>query len=265
MNSLNEIERQIKLKTDHKDRTIRGIWGIDCLFNPANNGRVFDYKILISQTLGQGCAYSTHDQYQNDKLLSYIGRDFLDCNICDTALKVSLMDSIYGLLYPPKNFTRQSLDANSEKKMKWRTNIILNEADKLLGGLCKKRIVNVGVVGDILLSFQREGAHICGTDFDKSIQDEQVFDDIQIFDGSRTLSEIATADLAIVTGMTISSNTIDDILLCARENKTKIIVYAETGANLSNYYIQAGVDVYVSEHFPFYIFNGNSIIDICTS
>ena len=265
MKSLEEIERQISCKTEAKDRVIKGIWGVDCLFNPVGNGRIFDYKILISQTLGQGCAYSSHNQYSRDVLKSYIGRDFLKCDISDTALKISLMDSIYGILYPPQNVVRYVCDATSEEKMHWRTSLIVDEAKRLLGEIKNKRVVNVGVVGDILLSFSEQGATVIGTDFDEALIGGQVFNGIEIYSGDRTLDEIASADLAVVTGMTISTETIDEILSCAVSNNTKIILFAETGASLSSYYIQRGVDVYLSEYFPFYIFNGSSVIDISRS
>lgn len=265
LTSIDNIEKKILETSSKDDRIIRGIWGIDCLFNPINNGRIFSYKFLISQTVGQGCAYSTNYEYPIDFLRQYIGCDFRDCNITDAALKVSVMDSLYGILYPAKNKKQLVINADSFTKMKWRTQIIYDEAQRLLGDKKDKLIVNVGVVGDILHKFEDEGFSVIGTDFDPSIIGGDSFGKIPIIDGNETIDVIAKADLAVITGMTIATNTIDDILECCEKNNVKSIVFAETGANLASYYIDHGVDVYLSELFPFYIFNGTSEIEICYS
>ncbi len=263
MNSMKEIEQIICERTNKSDRILRGIWGVDCFFNPSNNGRVFDYKFIVSQTKGQGCAYSTNLEYQRECFCSYIGKDFLEKNIDDFAMKVSLFDSVFGLISKPKNCVEKIMNAPSDKKLKWRTSIVLEEAKKLLGNLNGKRIVNVGVVGDFIKSFAEKGALVVGTDFDESIIGKQIFGNISIIHGSNTLNEIANSDLAIVTGMTITTQTIDEIIDCCQKNNVKLIVFAETGANIAGYYINRGVDVFLAEHFPFYIFNGVSVIDVC--
>jgi len=263
MKSLNEIERQIFELTSEKDRQIQGLWNVDCLYNPTNNGRIFDYKFLISQTIGQGCSYSINRNYSSELLKEYIGHDFLELKIEDLALKVSLFDSIYGELFPVRNKKQLILNTNSLDKLKWRTQIIVEEAKRLLGNVNNKRIVNVGVVGDVLLTFQELGAYVIVTDFDSSIIVNNNIFNIPIRNKIYTLEVLKNADLTVVTGMTIATDTIDDIVETCLRNNVKIIVFAETGANLADYYLKCGVDVYLSEHFPFYIFNGNSIIDVC--
>lgn len=263
MNSIKEIQQIIGERTNKSDRVLRGIWGGDCIFNPSNNGRVFDYKFIVSQTEGQGCAYSSNLEYQRKYFYSYIGKDFLEENIEDLAMKVSLLDSVFGLVSKPKNYVEKTINATSNEKLKWRTSIVLEEAKKLLGDLNGKKIVNVGVVGDFIKSFAETGALVVGTDFDESIIGKRIFGDISIVHGSNTLNEIANSNLAIVTGMTITTQTIDEIIDCCQTNNVKLIVFAETGANLAGYYINNGVDVFLAEHFPFYIFNGQSVIDVC--
>jgi hypothetical protein len=263
MNSIEVIENEILEHSTAQDRQVKGIWGVDCLFYPINNGRIFDYKFLISQTRGQGCAYSTKFDYSREFLRQYIGHDFLECAINDIALKVSFLDSLYGIFSPPKNSRRIISEASSIEKMKWRTQIILDEATRLLGDVKNKKVVNVGVVGDILHTFAENGAEIKGTDYDTSIAGTTMFGHIPVFDGKCTIKEISDSDLAIITGMAITSNTIDEIIECCINNNVKTIVFAETGANLAGYYLKHGIDVYLSEYFPFYIFNGNSVIDVC--
>lgn len=263
MGSIETIIDRIREKSTKNERYVRGLWSVDCLFYPSGNGRIFDYKFLISQTVGQGCAYCVNKMGVED-LRKFIGKDFFDIDIRDTALQVSLIDSIYGELYPMIPTKSLTHVGDSETKMHWRTNIIYDEVLKFIHGDRSKSIVNVGVVGDIIKFFSEQGYQIVGTDFDECIVNTQLFGSY-IYSGQNTLDVVANSDVAIVTGMTITTETIDDIIECCKQNNTKLIIFAETGANLAQFYIEMGVDSYISETFPFYIFNGTSRIDIYNS
>ena len=244
------------------ERIINGLWSVDCLYNPKNNGRIFNYKFIISQTTEQGCSYSERVSYDRNYLESLIGKDFMTENITDIPLLVSLIDSVYKPSIKNYKVEEFSIDEKSSIKLRWRTNIIYANAMKLLNNRREAKIVNVGVVGDILHKFMTEGYYITGTDKDEEITNKKMYDVVSIQSAEKTLDLVANSDLAIITGMTISNNSIEDILQCAKEENTKIIVFAETGYNLAPYFINKGVDVYISEIFPFYIFNGKSTIKV---
>lgn len=263
MNSLDKIEQIIIENTNKSERLVQGIWAVDCLFNPSNNRRIFDYKFIVSQSIDQGCAYSTNLEYSREYLRNYVGKDFTENYVEDIAMRVSLFDSVFWKVSKPQKYVEKIMTGSSSEKLKWRTSIVLEEARRLLKNLEDKKIVNVGVVGDFIKAFSEVGAHVVGTDFDQAIVGKSVFGNTNIIHGSDTLKEIADADLAVVTGMTITTQTIDSIIECCQKNNVKLIVFAETGANLAGYYVDKGVDVYLAEHFPFYIFNGTSIIDVC--
>lgn len=261
MDSIEVIIDRIKKKSTKDDRYVRGLWSVDSLFYPSDNGRIFDNKFLISQTLGQGCAYSVNREYDGEYLRNIIGKDFCDVDINDTALMISLLDSIYGELYPMKPTKSFTFTGDSETKMHWRSSIIFDESINLMKDTQCKKVVNVGVVGNIIKQFSEREFQIVGTDFDTSIVGTKLFGN-NIYSGNNTLDIVADSDLAIVTGMTISTNTIDEIIKCCNHNNTKLIIFAETGANLAQFYIEMGVDSYISELFPFYIFNGTSTINV---
>ena len=60
------------------------------------------------------------------------------------------MDSLYGHFYTLRPILSQTLTDYSEVKMLSRTEIIYNEAKRLIGNISDKKVVNVGVVGDII-------------------------------------------------------------------------------------------------------------------
>lgn len=263
MDPLDMIRDDLLQKYIPSEREIIGIWATDCLFNPANNGRVFKYKFIIVQTrLGQGCAYSDHDQYDPTYLAGLIGKDSLDCTIEDTALRVACIDSLSEKVSYGYKTDELKICGTSSDKLRGRTEIIIKEAERLIGNLHGKKVVNVGVVGDIIYQFSGLGSQVVGTDFDASIIGKTFMDRVPIISGEYTLDALKNADIAIVTGMTIVTKTLDDIISICRENNVKLIVFAETGSNMGQYYIQKGVDCYLGEVFPFYIFNGLSTIKI---
>jgi hypothetical protein len=77
------------------------------------------------------------------------------------------------------------------------------------------------------------------------------------------LYHVEHSDLAVVTGMTLASNTLADIIAVANSSGTPIVLVAETGAWFAPEYRDAyGIHSVVAEPFPFYIFSGPSEINL---
>lgn len=263
MNMFKGLKEAIYKESTSFERVIVGIWAIDCLYNPQHNERVFKYKIIIVQSnIGQGCAYSTCKEYSVDYLESLIGRDCLDIEFEDMALNVACMDSMSGNISYGYEVETKILEGISNDKLHMRSTVIVQEAERLIGCLTGKKILNVGVVGDIILKFCEKGCDVIGSDFDEQIIGKKIFDGVPIKSGDYTLELISGVDLAVVTGMTITTKTLDSIIEVCKNNDVKLIVFAETGSNMGQYYVHMGVDCYIGEEYPFYIFNGRSIITI---
>ncbi len=256
---LDEIKNAYERKYTKKDRTIVGIWATDCMYNPIGNGRVFNYKYIVVQTnIGQGCAYSENYNYDTKYLLSLVGEDCLSNRITDKALQVACIDSLADNNTSDFSTELFAFNGKSIEKLRKRSELIINEAKKLLGDINNKKILNVGVVGDILKTFLENGCQVIGSDFDPEIIGKKLFDDIQIVSGEKTLELLKDVDLAVITGMTISTDTIDSIICECKKHGVCTIVFAETGANLGAFYVNKGIDCYIGERYPFYIFNGSS-------
>ncbi len=261
---INEIRKKIQNGNIKKeDSIVKGLWGVDCLFQPQPTERVFDCKFLIAQTIGQGCVYCDINAYEHSYLRSFVGKNYFDIDFKDdSSLELAIMDSLYGEYFNQNCDYESILSGRSSEKAIERSNIIVEEALKLTNGRKDIRVVNVGVVGNILRGFMEREIEVCGTDFDPEIVNKNMFGKVPICHGDETLSCVKKADIAIVTGMTIATQTLDSILETAKENGTKVVVFAETGANFASTYLENGVDVFISEPFPFYIFNGDSKIKV---
>lgn len=141
--------------------------------------------------------------------------------------------------------------------------MVVNEVKNLCLQLKKQplKVLVVGVIGNFIYLLNKEGYKVTATDFYSSVVGCSIHG-VYVENGSKTLELIEYSDIAIVTGMTLATETIDNIILAAKKSGTRLIFYCETGANLSSEYCSLGVDVVISERFPFYVFNGESIIDI---
>ena len=244
---------------------IRGLWSVDCLFKPNVSERTFNYKFLVAQTLGQGCAYSLEREYDVKYLESLMGKNYLDLHIKDTALEVAILDAIYSTLQS-KPDRQVKIEGTSVNKTVDRTNIIVEETLRLVdkNNLKRKRplIANIGVVGNFIKALLDADVDVIGADFDAGIVGKKLFDKAEIVHGDNTLEVIKISDVALITGMTLTTNTLGEIIDTAKEHNTKLVMFAETGSNLGDFFIKKGVNCVIGEPFPFYIFQGTSILNI---
>ncbi len=145
-------------------------------------------------------------------------------------------------------------------------NIIVEEALNLINYTNLKHdkplVCNVGVVGNIIKKLLKNDIDVVGTDFDDEIVGKRLFEKVEIFHGSKTMEMISKSDVAIVTGMALATNTLDEIINVSKKSNTKLLVFAETGANFGSFYVDNGVDSVVSEPYPFYIFQGKTSINV---
>ena len=246
------------------------VYPIGYLHTPTK-GQKYNLRLYISQTpLGIGCSYSEVDSFDFNMLFRFLGEDaklaLKDKNI-DYAVKVSILDSMYGELFPmnKKYMRTEEFKGDYSEKNKWRTEIVINEVVRLIGKskkLHRLKVLNIGVVSSFVNALKKQGYEVMGADFNKTVADDEL-GGVNIADGNKSSYMIQNSDLVIATGMTIATRTIDKIIEECKKHQVKLIIFAETGHNFASYYIKKGVDVYLREHFPFYSFTGNSTIDIC--
>ena len=137
------------------------------------------------------------------------------------------------------------------------------EAARLLDPDARRRpkVVNVGVIGNIVKMLTDRGIDVVGTDEDPVLVGSEI-QGVPIYGEDRTAELVEESDVAIITGMIISTDTMEDIVEAARRGGTKLVMFCETGANLCEEYVRLGVDAAVAEPFPFYIFGDTTRIDI---
>jgi hypothetical protein len=247
---------------DDQDFIIRGLWKVDLAFKPNPDERMFRYNFLVAQTVGQGSCYCDKDLEIN---VGLIGRDAREIISEMSCYEIALLDSIYASI-PRTPAQVIELRGNSVDKAVSRGAVIVDEVERLLKRMGGKpqdtTVVNIGVVGNLLKALGKKGYKVLATDLDEKILDSTIHG-VRIEPGTRNFQYIKNADLAVITGMTLTTDALNDIVHICQENDTRLVMFAETGANFGEEYCRTiGVDVVVSEPFPFYIFQGVTRIEI---
>ena len=252
--------------------SIKGIWEINLNFKPSKNERLFTYKVIVVQTTdGQGSCYAfPNEPLGIDKTI--IGKTLEEVDLENGAgfpLKVAILDSIYDTPRIKPDLEVE-ISGNSTSKSRYRAEIIAGEVSRIINRKQARSelkskvpvVLNIGYVGTFYTILTKSfNPEYLVTDLENELLTTK--GQVDIFDGNKYNREfLKKADVAIVTGMVLSTRTLTEIIEIARENNTSILVFAETGYNFAPYYRDYGVDVAVSEPFPYYIFDGTSSIRV---
>jgi hypothetical protein len=242
---------------------IKGLWKVDLAFKPNVHERMFRYSFLVAQTMGQGCCYCDKDLEIDSALIGEDAREIVRTKDC---YSIAVLDSIFASV-PRAPQAVHKFEGNSVEKAGKRASIIVEEVNRLALAMGKKpgemRLLNAGVVGNIVLALKNEGYDVVATDFDDNMVGRTLHG-VTVEHGARTYSFVKDVDVAIITGMTLTTDSLTDIVDTARMHDTRVLMFAETGANMGEEYTseKIGVDICVSEPFPFYIFQGLTTIEV---
>jgi len=262
-----KIEEELRsimldLSKQHGDEefVIRGLWKTQLFFKPNENERTFEYTYLLVQTVGQGCSYCCGKTFIDRE---WIGKDARFLSFDHSCVRIATLDAIFSV-FERNPFKTHFIDGSSIVKTNLRTKIVIDEVMTLLEDVSARRtprVVNVGVVGNFIKFLVDRGVEVNATDLDETLIGRSI-SGVVVEGGDHTLSRVASSDLALVTGMTLTNGTFNQIYEVAKESGTKLVMFNETGANFGEALCKLGVDCVVSEPFPFYIFQGQSRIDI---
>jgi Putative heavy-metal chelation len=247
-----------------EDMRIEGSWLLHLNYQPFIGERLFQYDVALVQVQATGAAYSAPDGIHKSELDAMVGKDAREM-IKDeySPVNIALLDAMFASLSPKAD---EDFLISGEDKAGQRADIICNEVQNM----CRKKllpkqpkVVNVGAIGCIIEKLSKKDMIVTATDLDKTIINKKLCG-VKIADGAvHGERMIADADLAVITGMTISNGSLPAIIKLAKENNTKIMMVSETGSGFGRVYCDLfDIDVVVSEPYPFYIFRCYSEIKI---
>jgi len=261
---LEELRRiGIEKSRDFPDEAfrIRGLWRTDLLFKPNPAERTFNYTFLLVQTVGEGACYCSTIPALSEGF-HLLGQDCRTAEFKYRCFEVAAVDALFSA-FPKRPDETKTMTGTSGEKAVWRSGVIADEALRLLelSGAERPRVVNVGVIGNLVKTLAERGIEVVGTDEDPLLVGAEI-DGIPVYGEDRTVELVEECDVAVMTGMIISTDTMEEILAAARRGGTRLVMFCETGAHLCEEYVRMGVDCAIAEAFPFYIFGGETRIDI---
>ncbi|MFC1678714.1 Rossmann-like domain-containing protein [Elusimicrobiota bacterium] len=220
---------------------------------------VFHLHYVIAQAKKQGCSYYEPAREEVGLVESILGKNALCIPTSNRSIRIAALDAAYASMglqgRPAKSYL---LSGPNSVKARKRAKIVCAEAMSILRKRRPKqgnkmRVLNVGVVGSFLSSLgRRSELTVAASDYYQGIVDRRIHG-VHVESGGKTLRLLPKMDLAIVTGMTLANNTLDGILRIARKHDTAIVLFAQTGSHFASEYCRMGIDVVVSEPFPFYL------------
>lgn len=235
---------------------LRGLWKSEYVLRLSDVESSFHLHYLVAQTVGQGCSYYVPTSHEPRLSRVLLGTNVLETRFESRAVTIATLDAVFSSLNPPpaSSFV---LDGSNVAKSVARAELIAREADGLLAARPPRsgdshHVVLVGVVGSLLHALGSRGWRLSASDADPAIVGGTVHG-VVVAPPSATIELVARADLAIVTGMTLATGALDDILATALARDTALVIFAETGANFAAEYCSYGADVVVSEPLPFYL------------
>lgn len=242
-----------------EDFKIRGIWRMDYHCQPNQWERDLLCGIWIVQTTGQGCCYVDYKgSYLNEDLL---GQDARYARPQHLWAEIALLDSIYSIFQtvPDETFTFSGKPVEkAETRARFIVDIVAAELEKIGGS----KVVQIGVLGNLLQQCKNKGLDIIGTDFEPEMVRCGI-NGVKVHHADENNQLIQQSDVVLVTGMTLATDTLQGILDTAQRYGKKVMLFTATGAHFAEEYCNTfGIDVVFSETLPHYMFQGASTINV---
>ena len=239
--------------------TVKGLWDTRLYFQPQIHERVFASRYLLAQTHYQGCCFYQGPPLRPQSLSSLIGHNYQEAREACLPIRIAVLDSLFGFGRRIKRPTRQLMqEGTPTEKALWRAKIVGEEVQSLAP--LHSNITILGVSGLIVYRLMQLGYEVSACDLHPALAQIKLPGNITILNGSHQERCIRNAEVAIVTGMALATETMENVLRCASNHNTKVIIYAQTGANLAPQYLSYGARSVICELIPFYNFEGISKI-----
>jgi hypothetical protein len=244
---------------------IRAFWYINFVWQAAPEERKTRYTVKLAQSEGYGrsCGLTPVLPDPDPDFVGKDARQLLSDGLChDNIDRTALIDLIMGHI-PGSANEYVELDALLAVKYATRARIFAAEADSILRrkGLetlkgQKLSVVVIGATAGIISALIRQGFIVSATDLAPEIVGREL-GGVKVCNGITSNAKlIKSADLAIITGMSLPNGTLPHIMSLAKMNNTSTLIWAITGKNFGPYYVEHGVDCVISDPSPFLMLPG---------
>ncbi|MGI8646703.1 MAG: Rossmann-like domain-containing protein [Mycobacteriales bacterium] len=262
LDSLRSIVAHRSRGLPDEDFVLRGMWRVDYRSQPTPYERFMVYSFVMAQTIRQGCSYASSGSIElGEHTDALLGQDARVARGSCREEDIAILDAAFGVL-PRKPREIYSIDGGPTEKSLARARIVVGEAMSLLRAYGGRRVANVGIIGNLIHYLQREDVDITASDFDEGLIKGGILG-VPVVSGEFSPQIVAETDVALVCGETLASDTLDELVKVAKDNTTKLVLFAVTGCHFAEEYCRTfGIDAVIAEPQPQYLFQGPSTLEI---
>ncbi|MFF5963990.1 Rossmann-like domain-containing protein [Streptomyces collinus] len=217
-----------------------------------------DKFILLETALGWGSAFCPHhDRHTEGRAIGADARVLRSGHVC---VDIAALDAaaIAIRMQPSHSVTA---GGTTHQKGKVRAELVAAEVDRVLPSAGPARVLLVGVTAAMVEVLVERGHSVLASDLDPEIIGSEVHG-VRVHPGTETPQLLAEADAAVISGMTTTTETVDDVVAAAVAGDVPLIVFAQTGGRLFPLMLGHCSGAVVAELFPFYMLSGNTTFDI---
>jgi len=217
------------------------------------SGNNIEYKdpfLLVQLESGtRGACFLHPNDISESDLEGIAGKfivDLLGTKRIKQPIKVAILDAFYDMINKkegilPKRVITLSGLAYQKSKNRAREIIELARVER------NEKLLFIGAIADLISAAKQKGANIRVADFalsNLSIEGLKVE-----YDANPIMH---WADRVIMTGNTLKTDTMTELLDAAQKRNLPLLIYALTGANIAPRYLNYGADIVTCEKFPYY-------------
>ncbi len=248
------LERSRSLPADRF--RLMAFWYIDFFVQWVPGDRKTRYTVRLAQSGNYGLACGLTPA-RHDPDPDFVGKDtrqILRDNLCRDYLdRTALVDLLISNVSKPAQ-RWITLDDTIHAKYPGRSRLFGDEAERVLRRKganslkgSKPRAVVVGATSGIIDELTKRGFEVSAADLSPEVVGKKL-GGVTVRDGKTANAQlIKEADLAIITGMTLSNRTLPGLMKLAKKYNTSTMIWAITGKNFGYYYTENGVDCVISD------------------
>jgi hypothetical protein len=262
------LERASRLLADHFRLT--SFWYVDYVRQHVPAERRRRYTACLAQSENYGIAFGVTSALQ-DADRAFVGEDsreiLKDRRYRDDLDRTALIDLLMGHLSAAAT-DQVILDQTLRDKYALRSRLFADEAEIVLRrkGLdavkgSKPHILVIGATGGMIDALVTRGFEVTATDMCPDVVGQNV-GGVTVCDETDNARLIEAADLVILSGMTLPNRTLPALIEAAKIHNTSTVIWAITGKNFGQYYIEQGVDCVISDPSPFLLLPGPASIGV---
>jgi hypothetical protein len=262
------LERASRLSADCFRLT--SFWYIEYVRQhvPGERRTRYTMRLAQSENYGIACGLVSPLRDTDYDLVGEDSREILnDRRFRDDLDRTALVDLVIG--HVSAAATHQViLDQPLCDKYALRSRLFADEAEVVLRrkGLdaikrSKPHILVIGATAGMIGSLVTRGFEVTATDTSPDVVGQNL-GGVTVRDETENGSLIRTADLVIITGMTLPNRTLPAIIEACKNHNTSTMIWAITGKNFGHYYTEQGVDCVISDPSPFLLLPGPASIGI---